>query len=166
MSGHWEILIIESHCTYNNINMLYFFFTSFFNYCILLYFVTYFYFQTVQHTFPFCYMHVYIAVKTFISLKYSSPDKTILNKVLGMALCLKLFKLKKKYPNAAIQEIVYINEQSSYSSKLVKVTIIMTILFETKRMLSTSLIRRKQRIADRLTTGCKKICDLQRFFTP
>lgn len=163
MSGHWEILISESHCTYNNINMLYavFFFTSF-----LLYFVTYFYFQTVQHKFPFCYIHVYIAVKKFISLKvFFAEHKTILNKVLGLALCLKLFKLKKKYLNAAIQEIVYKIEYSSYSSKLVKVTI-MTILFEIKRMLSTSLIRRKQRIADRLTTGCKKICDLQRFFIP
>lgn len=29
MSGHWEILIIESHCTYNNINMLLFFFFIF-----------------------------------------------------------------------------------------------------------------------------------------
>lgn len=98
MSGHWEILIIESHCTYNNINMLLFFFFSF-----LLYFVTYFYFYKVQHKFPFCYIHVYIAVKKFISLKvFFAEHKTILNKVLGMELCLKLFKLKKNYPNAAI----------------------------------------------------------------
>lgn len=41
-------------------------------------------------------MYVYIVVKMFILFKYFLLDKIILDKVLGIVLCLKLFKLKKK----------------------------------------------------------------------